>query len=121
LSTTIANVDGGRDARLTMSGDGSDFSLYYSVDDVSAGSQGTIRLRVSLSRLGPQMVGVKSTSSENQLMSTGLTVPDGHTVVLGSVVEKGSDSPGQTNSTTPSERALILTVTPQIQAIKKEN
>jgi hypothetical protein len=122
LSTSVANVDdGGGSAKVTMAGDGVDYEVAYNVDGVRGGADGTVRIHVMLNRIGQQIVPGRIPASSPSLMSTGLTVPDGHTVVLGSIVENAMGQPRAQNAASPSsERGLILTVTPQIIANRKD-
>jgi hypothetical protein len=65
--------------------------------------------------------------TEKPLLSTGLTVPIGHTVVLGSVGEKsplrarGIREPDGAAQQPSADRALILTLTPQFTPPRKDD
>ena len=89
-----------------LSADGDNFTLAVTVSDLRVeGNDASVHLSVSLTRnavpaKGQAMAGV---------LSTGVTVPIGQTVVLGT---SGIDT-GQP------QRALILTVRPQLASTKK--
>ncbi|MEO7086405.1 MAG: hypothetical protein ABI442_10995 [Gemmatimonadaceae bacterium] len=110
LTTALSNVSEFGEASQVLSGDGDPFTLRVSIAEVQTGAtpaDGTIRLHVALQR--------DPTSSRNgvaghpmtPVLSTTLTVPIGQTVVLGTSSIDGGD------------RALILTVRPQIPATKR--
>jgi hypothetical protein len=86
---------------MTIAGGEERFALGGDVVAVRAGTNGSARLRVRLARATPGTYEGKPMQSET-LLSTGLTVPIGQTIVLGSA------APGGAN------QALILTVRPEI-------
>jgi hypothetical protein len=86
---------------MTIAGGEERFALAGEVLAVRAGPGGGARMRVRLARANPGMYEGKPMQSET-LLSTGLTVPIGQTVVLGSA------APGGAN------QALILAVRPEV-------
>lgn len=135
LGSALASASDQTTARLTMTGDGQEYGVVYDIENVesaTATSAGSVHIRVSLSRSTGIMNG--SQSIEKPLFSTGLTVPMGHTVVLGSVGERlppGTHTSGKyvngvfvpdPNTTTqpPTDRALILTLRPQFAQVRKD-
>jgi hypothetical protein len=86
---------------LTVAAGEDRFALGGEVAAVQGGSTGSTRIRVRLSRMSGGTFQGKPIESE-MLMSTGLTVPLGQTVVLGSA------APGGAN------KALILAVRPEV-------
>jgi hypothetical protein len=87
---------------MTIAGGEDRFALGGDVVTVRAGANGSTRLRVRLSRATPGTYEGKPMQSET-LLSTGLTVPIGQTIVLGSA------APGGPN------QAVILVVRPALR------
>jgi hypothetical protein len=88
----------------TLSADGETFSLQVYVTDLRVdGTEASVHLNVNLMRNGVPSRG----QAPSQVLSTGVTVPVGQTVVLG------------TSATDIGQRALILTVRPQLVPVKK--
>ncbi len=104
LTTSVASA-GERDrVTQTLSADGETFTLEVIVSDMRVdGSGASVHLSVSLMRNGVPSKG----QAASQVLSTGVTVPVGQTVVLG------------TSATDIGQRALILTVRPQLVPVKK--
>jgi hypothetical protein len=103
LSTAVANVGERSFATQRLAGDQEDYQLNVELTDVrTEGADANAHLTVSLYSLLPG--GVPKTNGA--LFETGVTVPMGNTVVLGTAASHGS------------EKALILTVRPQIAATK---
>jgi hypothetical protein len=130
LSTAVANVTEGSSASQTMAGDADrDYELSYDVTSVEGtGSGATAHLTVQLSLADPD-AGPRQT-----IFTTGVTIPIGNTVVLGSMVESTASSRealaarrGDTTranwSARPktAQRGLILTVRPMIDATKRRD
>jgi len=86
---------------MTIAGGEDRFALSGDVIAVRPGTNGSARLRVSLARATPGTFEGKPMQSET-LLATGLTVPIGQTIVLGSA------APGGAN------QALILAVRPEV-------
>ena len=109
LTTAVASGSEFGQVTQTLSGDGEPFTLAVDISEVRTGpntNDSNIHLHVVLIRDAvPGAVGVGHNSS--QILSTGLTVPIGQTVVLGTSAVDGG------------QRALILTVRPQLVAVKK--
>lgn len=106
LTTSVASASENGYVTQALSADGDNFTLAVTVSDLRVeGNDASVHLSVSLTRnavpaKGQAMAGV---------LSTGVTVPIGQTVVLGT---SGIDN-GQP------QRALILTVRPQLASTKK--
>lgn len=86
---------------LTVAGGEDRFGLAGEVIAVQAGTGGAVRLRVRLARATGGMYQGKPTESE-VLLTTGLTVPLGQTIVLGSAAPGGKI------------QAIILAVRPEV-------
>jgi len=86
---------------MTIAGGDDRFALTGDVVAVRAGPNGSTRLRVRLARATPGTYEGKPMQSET-LLSTGLTVPIGQTIVLGSAAPGGSN------------QAVILAVRPEV-------
>ena len=113
LTAAVVNVSEGSMASQTMTADGVDYRLSYELTEIAgANADATIRVRVSLQKVGLIAIGGARTV-DPILLSTGVTIPLGHTVVLGSSAEAAS--PAGEN------RALILTVRPQVTPAGKNN
>lgn len=107
LGTAVATTGETHYLTQTISGDNETLSLSVEVSDVRVdGNEGSVNLRVSLVR--PAVPAVSSGGSSMagraavDLLSTGVTVPLGQTVLLG------------TSASGSKQRALILTVRPQL-------
>jgi len=130
LSTAVARVSEGSSASQTLAGDADmNYALSYTVTRVEgAGSNATVHLTVVLVRRAADGRPGPSGRLEEELFSTGVTIPLGNTVVLGSAVESNSvagnvASPrGDTTRVNwtarpgARQRGLILTVRPVIDA-----
>ena len=104
LTTSVASASEGGRVTQTLSADGETFSLEVIVTDLRVdGNEASVHLSVSLTRNGIPSKGLPP----NQVLSTGVTVPVGQTVVLG------------TSAPDIVQRALILTVRPQLVSVKK--
>jgi hypothetical protein len=102
LTTSVAS--GSENGRIvqTLSADGESFSLQVFLKDVRVdGNAASVHLNVSLYR------NPSGRQPATQVLETGVTVPIGQTVVLG------------TSATDAGQRALILTVRPQLAPIKR--
>jgi hypothetical protein len=86
---------------LTMAGGQDRFSLNGEVDALQVGNNGAVRIRVWLGT-APSGTFEGKPAGEEKLLSTGLTIPLGQTVVLGSAAPGGSN------------KALILAVRPDV-------
>ncbi len=104
LTTTVATASEGGIVTQTLSADGESFTLEVFVTDMRVdGNEASVHLSVHLTRNGVP----SKAQPANQVLSTGVTVPIGQTVVLG------------TSATDIGQRALILTVRPQLVPAKK--
>jgi len=105
LGTTVAPAAEGAHITQTLNG-GEPLSLAVDVSDIRVeGNDASVHLNVNLSRATPSYATAPNRVMLNPtLLSTGVTVPIGQTVVLG------------TSATENGQRALILTVRPQIAA-----
>jgi hypothetical protein len=87
----------------TIAGDSETLSLTVSVSDVRVeGNDASVNLRVSLERPAVPATTSAYGRPRADLLSTGVTVPMGQTVLLG------------TSASENGQRALILTVRPQL-------
>jgi hypothetical protein len=87
-------------ARETITADDQKFTLLMSVADIrTSGADASVKLNVSLQRDKGMMISDNQVHEE--MLSTGVTVPIGQTVVLGS-------------ASLDAKRAIILTVRPQL-------
>lgn len=101
LTASVANASEGGMATQTLSADGESLNLSVIISDLRMdGNLASIHLEVDLTRPSPVIVGKSVVSA--RVLSTGVTVPMGQTVVLG------------TSSTDGGQKALILTVKPQL-------
>jgi hypothetical protein len=109
LGTSVANASDRSRVSQSLSTDREPYSLTVEVSDLRVGgSDASVHLDVELWRtIGPLVPGRNAINP--RILSTGVTVPMGQTVVLGTTA--ASDSVGQ--------RALILTVRPQLVPTKK--
>ena len=104
LTTSVASASDGGIVTQTLSADGETFTLQVFVNDMRVdGNDASVHLAVTLTRNGVPSKG----QTPSQVLSTGVTVPVGQTVVLG------------TSATDIGQRALILTVRPQLVPVKK--
>ena len=104
LTTSVATASENGYVTQTLSADGDAFSLAVNVSDLRVeGNEASVHLTVALTKNGLPSKGQAPAS----VLSTGVTVPVGQTVVLG------------TSATEGGQRALILTVRPQLAPIKK--
>ena len=107
LSTSMANAGEHESVTQSLSADGEALTLNVNVSDLRIdGSVASVHLNVDLTRQSMPPSNNGRTVFSPRILSTGVTVPMGQTVVLG------------TSSTENGQRALILTVRPQL-AIKK--
>jgi hypothetical protein len=102
LTTSVATASENGYVSQSLSAEGEALNLSVAVSDLRVeGNEASVHLSVSLAR----------TAALNKpalgLLSTGVTVPIGQTVVLG------------TSATDGGQRALILTVRPQLATVKK--
>jgi hypothetical protein len=104
LTTSVASASEEGFVTQSLSADGETFTLQVHVTDVRVeGNDASVHLGVSLLRNAVPAKG----QPPAPVLSTGVTVPVGQTVVLGtSAIDVG-------------QRALILTVRPQIAPIKR--
>lgn len=116
LTAAVATVSEGDQATQTLTtGADRNFTLTCRVSDVSGeGADATAHLVVELRRLGADRDPSGMVTPNPLLFNTGVTIPIGNTVVLGSTVE-GVASRGL------GERALILTVRPTVDATKRRD
>jgi hypothetical protein len=116
LTTAVLNVGERATAQQSLSVGGVPYKLFVDVADITSdGANASIRMHVTLARSGVVEVnGLKS--AEPSVLSTGVTIPIGNTVVLGTSVEPGKRSVVDGVVTSGDDRALILTVRPQIVA-----
>ncbi|MES2178459.1 MAG: hypothetical protein V4550_11425 [Gemmatimonadota bacterium] len=105
IGTSVLTSGAMHHASETVSADGQKFTLNIEVEDVRTnGADASVKLKVSLDRNWvPGTPGAGGRIVES-LLSTGLTVPIGQTVVLGTAA-------------LDKDRAIILTVRPQLSAI----
>jgi hypothetical protein len=104
LTTSVATASENGYVSQTLSADGENFTLQVQVSDLRVeGNDASVHLTVGLVRNGVPSKGLAPAS----VLSTGVTVPVGQTVVLG------------TSATDTGQRALILTVRPQLTTVKK--
>ena len=108
LGTSVANASDRSRVSQSLSTDREPYSLTVEVSDLRVGgSDASVHLDVELWRtIGPLVPG--RTAINPRILSTGVTVPMGQTVVLGTTAAGDSAS-----------RALILTVRPQLVTTKK--
>lgn len=105
LTTSVASASENGHVSQTLSADGEPFTLAVDVTDLRVdGNDASVHLNVSLWRAAMPSKG----QVPIQVLMTGVTVPIGQTVVLGtSTTDNGQG------------RALILTVRPQLAAPKR--
>lgn len=103
LGTAVATTGENHLVTQTISGDSEMLSLSVSVSDVRVeGNDASVNLRVSLERPATMATPAANGHPRVDLLSTGVTVPMGQTVLLG------------TSASENGQRALILTVRPQL-------
>jgi hypothetical protein len=110
LTTAVVNITERSSAQQTLSAGGELYKLYVDVSEMASDNSGSsIKMHVSLTRTGAiEVNGVKSV--DPTVLSTGVTIPIGNTVVLGTGVESIVSTPGGRTG----DRALILTVRPEL-------
>jgi hypothetical protein len=107
LSTSVANASEGGSVTQKLSAGGEPFTLDVDVTDLRVeGNDASIHLNVALTRDGVMARGQTPGRNPSRILSTGVTVPLGQTVVLG------------TSASENGQRALILTVRPQLASKK---
>jgi len=103
LSTSVANASERGYVVQKLTADGDPYTLDVEVEDLRVdGGDASVHLRVSLARDVVPMRGQTQGRPPTNVLSTGVTVPLGQTVVLG------------TSALGNGQRALILTVRPQL-------
>jgi hypothetical protein len=103
LGTAVATTGENHMVTQTIAGDSETLSLTVSVSDVRVeGNDASVNLRVSLERPAVPATTSAYGRPRADLLSTGVTVPMGQTVLLG------------TSASENGQRALILTVRPQL-------
>ena len=103
LGTAVATTGENHVVTQTISGDSETLSLSVAVNDVRVeGNDASVNLRVSLERPAVPATTAGYGRPRTDLLSTGVTVPMGQTVLLG------------TSASENGQRALILTVRPQL-------
>ena len=104
LRTTVANASESGRVIQNLAGDQDTYTLRVIVNEIRAdGADGSVHLNVSLEK--DQFVTTpvgKTAVAGKELLSTGVSVPMGHTVVLGAAAADGAN------------KAVILTVRPQL-------
>jgi hypothetical protein len=103
LGTAVATAGENHLVTQTIAGDTETLSLSVEVRDVRVeGNDASVNLRVSLERPAAMPTSTTPGHTRTDLLSTGVTVPIGQTVLLG------------TSASENGQRALILTVRPQL-------
>lgn len=134
LTTSVLNLSAGSMSQQTLRADGENYRLACSIRNAAAESRdGRVYLDVTLERFVPVAV-VDGHAAETPVFSTGVDIPVGNTVVLGSFVEDHPHTVKASRMVTgdtlvkvgaeavPSARgdyALILTVRPQIAGVRR--
>ena len=104
LTTSVASASENGYVSQVLSAEGDNFTLSVNVSDLRVeGNDASVHLTVSLTKNAVPSKGLVAAS----VLSTGVTVPIGQTVVLG------------TSGTDNGQRALILTVRPQLASTRK--
>lgn len=104
LTTSVATASENSIVSQTLNADGESFTLSVEVSDLRIdGNDASVHLNVALQRNAAP----SKQQASVQVLSTGVTVPVGQTVVLG------------TSATDVGQRALILTVRPQLAPKKR--
>jgi len=112
LTTAVINVSENMTASQVMSGEGQAYRLDCDVSSISGdGSDASIQLQVSLRKLSG-LVASNGSLMGSDVLRTGVSIPIGHTVVLGTSVEPSHP--------VGNDRALILIVRPQVASTKKD-
>jgi type II secretory pathway component GspD/PulD (secretin) len=107
LSTTIASASDAELVTQSLSADGDPLTLSVTVSDLRVdGNDASVHLAVDLRR-PPMAISNAGKPYSSTVLSTGVTVPIGQTVVLGAA------------TTTSGRRALILAVRPQLATPKR--
>jgi hypothetical protein len=110
LRTTVANATEHSGVSQSLAADQEMLTLKAFVEEIRTdGSDGSVRLTVSLDRDAVPATPTKPGVMGKELLSTGVSVPIGHTVVLGAAAADGGN------------RAFILTVRPQLVNEKREH
>lgn len=110
LGTSVAIAGEREDVSQSIPTERGSYTLSLEVSDVRvAAAEASVHLNVSLWRPAIPATPGRPGSVASRLLTTGVTVPMGQTVVLGTTA--AADSVGQ--------RALILTVRPQLASQKK--
>jgi hypothetical protein len=103
LGTAVATTGENHIVTQTIAGDSETLSLSVAVSEVRVeGNEASVNLRVDLERPAVQATSSTYGHPRTDLLSTGVTVPMGQTVLLG------------TSASENGQRALILTVRPQL-------
>jgi len=111
LRTTVANASENERVSQSLAAEQETYTLRVLVSEIrSEGAEASVHLTVSLEKDQSVVTpGGKTPVAGRELLSTGVNVPIGHTVVLGAAAADGAD------------RALILTVRPQIAGEKRRD
>jgi hypothetical protein len=109
LRTTVANASENERVSQSLAADQETYTLRVFVSQIrTEGAEASVHLSVELTKDASITTPVgKTPVPGRELLSTGVNVPIGHTVVLGAAAADGGD------------RALILTVRPQLAAEKR--
>jgi hypothetical protein len=108
LSSSIANASDRGIVSQTLAGDGETLTLSVVVSDLRVeGSEASVHLNVDLSHGMSPINATGGRVLTPHIIGTGVTVPIGQTVVLGTASSDGG------------QKALILTVRPQLVPTKK--
>jgi hypothetical protein len=109
LRTTVANASENEHVVQSLAAEQDSYTLRVFVSQIQTiGADATVRLNVSLEKDAYVTTPVGKTQvSGKDLLSTGVNVPIGHTVVLGAAAADGGN------------KALILTVRPQLAEGKR--
>jgi hypothetical protein len=103
LGTAVATTGEDHLVSQTIAGDSETLSLQVSVTDIRVdGNNASVKLGVALERPAVQATTTSSGKPQSLLLTTTVTVPVGQTVLLG------------TSASENGQRALILTVRPQL-------
>jgi hypothetical protein len=106
LNTSVATAGENQVMNQVLSADGEPLSLEVFVSDLRVdGNDASVHLNVTLSK-PTAATSANGGRSSVSLLSTGVTVPIGQTVVLG--------TSAVTNGQPATQRAFILTVRPQL-------
>jgi hypothetical protein len=109
LRTTVANATENSSVSQSLAADQEMLTLKAFVYEIRTdGDEGSVRLTVSLDRDMIPATTTKPGTAPKELLSTGVSVPLGHTVVLGAAAADGGN------------RTFILTVRPQLPKEKRD-